>query len=286
MQDKKKFIIIKIIGGLGNQIFQFCFAVIISKMTSRTLVVNNSRYFLSKKIKAYLKQITNSRYKNSFSKKFFFINFISNFKIFTTNYLDKNYFNITKNEINLIVKNKKKVLLLEGYWQSFKFLDQLNSKNFLEIFNKKFTKNDKKKNSKEICVHIRRGDYYNDSKVKEIHGILKFCYFSNAILRFEKKFNDNVNLIIFSDDIDFCKRLNFLQNKKNVEFFQSSDELLTFSEMSNYKNYIISNSTYSLLAAYFSARKYGSINIAMPDQWVANVKTNSTQLISKYFNMV
>jgi len=285
MLYKKKFLIIKPIGGLGNQIFQFCFAVLISKITSRILVVDNSRFVLYKKFKPYLEQIVNNNYQNCFSKKFFLINFFSNFKIISKHCYDKNIFNITSGDIAQIVKDNNQFLILDGYWQSFKLLDQLSPQKFLEIFNDMFSKKVKKK-SQDICMHIRRGDYYNDRDVLKTHGILELSYFSNAMIRFEKKLNDNVFFYIFSDDIEFCKKLVFLQNRKNVKFFESSNEVSTFLEMSNYENYIISNSTYSLLAAYFSARKYGFINITMPDQWVAKVKTNSTELVSKYFNLV
>ena len=286
MLSKKKFLITRPIGGIGNQIFQFFFSALISQITSRELVIYNSRFILFKKSKPYLYNIVSKKYKNTFKKNYSLLNFFLSFKFFAKYYYDQDIFNIP----DILTKNIKndcsKYLVIDGYWQSFKLLDKLTSKEFFKFLSPSFFCNGSKKKYNDICVHIRRGDYYNDKKVKKIHGILKFNYFINSMNMFKKKFGDKVNFFIFSDDIQFCKNLYFLKNRRNISFFDSSDDLLNFKEMSKFQNYILSNSTFGLLSAYISARKKGNINISIPDKWMKNIKTNSTELVSQYFTLI
>ena len=73
--------------------------------------------------------------------------------------------------------------------------------------------------------------------------------------------------MVYTDDIAWCKKQNVF---KIVTDFSTStdspqDTVLTFSSMLQNKNFIIANSTYSLLAATLG-KKTNSI-ITYPDPW-------------------
>ena len=281
---KEKFLVIKTIGGLGNQIFQFCFGMIMSKLSSRVLVIDESSFLVYKKFRPLLNEILNDKYTNKFNKNNYLIKLCTNLKIFVKIFQDKNFYNVFKKDIDYLIESKSNILVLDGYWQTFKLLDELKPEYFLDFFSKKLSKEFKKKETL-VCMHIRRGDYYNDSKIRNVHGILSISYFEDAIKKFESKFNNELSYHIYSDDLDFCKKIDFFK-KKNVYFIENDNELENFSEMSNYNNYILSNSTFGLLAAYISARKKGCVNIILPCEWVKNTKVEKTELISKYFDLI
>ena len=282
---KEKFLVIKTIGGLGNQIFQFCFGIIISKLSSRVLVIDETSFLVYNKFRPLLKEILNDKYTNKFNKNNYLIKLCARLKIFAKVFQDKNFYNVLKKDIDYLTESKSLILVLDGYWQTFKLLDELKSEDFLDFFSKKLSKDLKKKET-SVCMHIRRGDYYNDTKIKNIHGILGTSYFEDAIKKFESKFNNDLSYYIYSDDIEFCKKINYLKNKKNIYFIETGSEVENFAEMSNYNNYILSNSTFGLFAAYISARKKGCVNTILPCEWIKNTKTNQTGLISNYFRLI
>lgn len=100
-------------------------------------------------------------------------------------------------------------------------------------------------------VHVRRGDYITDPKVSG-KNVTQLQYFSKGarLLR-----SDTQKFFVFSDDIEWCRRnLNLgpqteFVRQENGE--RAADHLYT---MSLAKNFIIPNSTFSWWAAWLSQR--------------------------------
>ena len=89
---------------------------------------------------------------------------------------------------------KRKFSYYDGYWQSYKYFD-----NFWYIFKNDFKFNNryansqilnKIKNSNSVAVHIRRGDYVNNSRTSKFHGNLDLKYYNKSIKFFENKFKN------------------------------------------------------------------------------------------------
>lgn len=57
--------------------------------------------------------------------------------------------------------------------------------------------------AKFICMHIRRGDYLNHPK---LHGILHAEYYSTAIARMQSILKGQGKLLVFSDDVKWCRQ--------------------------------------------------------------------------------
>ena len=129
-----------------------------------------------------------------------------------------------------------------GYYQDLKYLEESKDKfrNVLGI------KSDKTL-QETVLVHIRRTDYLKISQELD----LKF--YTNAL----KAFNPDIKIDIFTDEINFQYDKFFI--KKNVRnIFLNNNKTSpseTLRKMSMYKNFIIANSSYSLIAAYLSLSK-------------------------------
>lgn len=88
-------------------------------------------------------------------------------------------------------------------------------------------------------VHIRRSDYV---KFPRIHGILSPEYFQGAIAR-AKQVNPNIDqLIVFSDDLPWCKTQSFLQGSI---FIDEPNDVFALWLMSQFRNFVMSNSSFS-----------------------------------------
>jgi hypothetical protein len=186
----------------------------------------------------------------------------------------------------------KKNTLLDGYFQSEKYfapykkeiLSQLSlpqdklkhiHDNFSELF----------KLPNKLAIHIRRGDYL---KLKHAHTVLSQTDYYQRALRF---FPDIKHLVIFSDDITWCKKhikkiltpglkkyipsLVKKEHAKREFHFIQSDDISELYVMSQCQHHIVANSSFSWWAAYMSP--YNGKVIA-PKKWFGkNLKHHSTQ---------
>ena len=159
-------------------------------------------------------------------------------------------------------------LILEGYFQSSKYLDReyilklyeidnqtesyINSKSILPLL------------KKSVSIHIRRGDYIGRSN----HPTQSIDYYNKAMENFP-----NSNFIIFSDDIEWCK-----ENFKGDKFtFIHEDDYIELYLMSMCQHNIIANSTFSWWGAWLNKNK-NQIVIA-PSNWFGTNKRLKTENI-------
>ena len=94
-----------------------------------------------------------------------------------------------------------------------------------------------------IALHVRRGDYLQVSSLN-----LTLDYYNEAINIFLERFV-NIKLIIFSDDIEWCKQ-NIVGD--NVVYSEGNSNLVDMCMMSLCDHNIIANSTFSWWAAYLN----------------------------------
>lgn len=106
-------------------------------------------------------------------------------------------------------------------------------------------------------LHIRRGDYVEKA---DFHYLQGKDYYMKAI-----EYIKPTRLLVFSDDIEWCKQQEWLKTQTNVEFVEEQDEIKSFFLMTSCKEgAIIANSTFSWWAAIFSdARK-----VTYPTRWI------------------
>lgn len=178
--------------------------------------------------------------------------------------IDNIFINISKNDINnhcrvkeqgftyspLSLQNKSNILL-DGYFQSYKYFYKNMEKIKLQYLNRidvqtEYMELYNKYNLKTVALHIRRGDYLNHNKIYEI---LDSNYYWTCINNFDI---NQYHFIIFCENEDFADlELNKLP-WKTIVTNQYSDDYKTMLIMSKCDNFIIANSTYSLWSMYLS----------------------------------
>ena len=282
-------VVVKLYGGLGNQLFQYSFGYALAKKMKTTLYLDISWY--SKKF--------NRATPRKYELDSFHITSIPKSKIidFTLRLYndpilkrlplprklkiikEKNY-----SFINLLATLKESNVYLDGYWQSYKYYEVYNDllvKDFL--INRKILKlnfeilNLIKYNPNSVSLHIRRTDYTHNS----VYQQCDFTYYKNAINEINKKI-DNPFYFIFSDDIEFVKN-NFIFEQKTifVEFDKSFifKDIYSFHLMSLCRHNIIANSTFSWWAAWLNSNK--NKIIISPKKWFQNENLSTIDLIPR-----
>ena len=112
---------------------------------------------------------------------------------------------------------------------------------------------EKVKNSRTICLHIRRGDTVGDAK----RGVLDSEYWLNAVSVISQGTDlSEFSLLVFTDDHLGALRTieKFSDNLKKVEFTPFLDEpARDFVLMANASNLLIANSAFSRWAGVFNS---------------------------------
>lgn len=160
---------------------------------------------------------------------------------------------------------------IKGHFVSYKYFEQVEK----EIFDNFQLKNGyskaaqklQKEVKKDTCIslHIRRGDYVKVPKFKARHGVLSLEYYQNALTLIESKIGKKFTIYAFSDDIDWVKK-NLKTKHKIVSVSDKislpHEDLLLMSECDHN---IIANSTFSWWGAYLNQNE--NKIVCYPSNW-------------------
>ena len=108
-----------------------------------------------------------------------------------------------------------------------------------------------------IALHVRRGDYVINS---ENHFNLPIEYYEAAL----KHFDDDRNVIVFSDDPVWCHDTKLFSDDRFI-ISENDDNRVDLCLMSLCNDFIIANSTYSWWGAWLSSNK--NKKVIAPVQW-------------------
>lgn len=230
-------------GRMGNQMFQYAFAIETAKKLDTFFTIMPTEKF---ELVKYFELDFLTRF--CFNRFFFRI-----YKYIIKRFFLHNYITQVNNQ-SVIIKNN---IRYKGFFQSEKYfnnsIDEI-SKRFKvkRKWNEKYiTKyrtlfND---SDKIIVMHIRRTDYVNfgDERVGGKNLCLPMTYYDNC-LNLIKDLNQ-YKIVCISDDIEFVK--NYYQKRENYYFFKD-EAMVDFQFILNANIAIIANSSFSWWAAFLN----------------------------------
>ena len=232
----------RLMGGLGNYMFQIATAYSIAKDVRTDAFFDLSRTEQSQRhINYYLD------------------NLFKNVKFGTP--IPKYIHNEKKFSFNAIPAVDD--LYLSGYFQSEKYFSK-HTKEIKELFSCKETEIKLREHISQIdftcSIHVRRGDYL---QFPNKHHQSPADYYNTAIQLVKDQFpNYKVTFLVFSDDIQWCKDHFVGMEYMFIEGFEDWEDLIL---MSLCDANIITNSTFSWWAAWLGERP--NKLIIAPEKW-------------------
>ena len=265
--------IVKLMGGLGNQMFQYMFGQYLSKKYNEKIYYDVEFFkHYSESENLEIRNIELLKFNFDIEivdyKKYPFLNYNNRKEKFI--YLLKGLLSLNRNTFNFVSDSKftliSKVFSIFfrnnyyiGYWQAYRYILDLEFKlnDSQKLINTKVK--EKILNSNAVSIGVRRGDYVKLGAI-----ICDIEYYKKAINLIDKKL-DNPVFYIFSDDIEWCRK-NIKSSDKY--FFVEANKDTPFENMelmSLCKHNIISNSTYEWWGAFLNKNKQKIV--IYPKKW-------------------
>ncbi len=282
----------KLIGGLGNQLFQYAAARSLAKLHRTTLKLDITAF---EHYKLHKYSLNPFRIREEFAS----IEEIAKIKGSSASGLAKIALRMNRkfnpyyresifSETDLrpfdprIVKTPKHVYL-DGYWQSEKYFVDVQ-----EIIRREFTVKcepdpesrriaDKIAGTQSVNIHVRRGDYVSDARTNQVHGTCSLDYYKRCVNCIVGKV-PSPHFFVFSDDPSWVAQN--LRLEHPTTFVSHNDASKNYEDlqlMSMCKHHIIANSSFSWWGAWLCTSP-GKVVFA-PQQWLNRPEYETCDLI-------
>ena len=268
------YIVVRLQGGLGNQMFQYAFGRALSMRSGMELYLDTSP-LNPKKNRGYqldafilsVKAADSEKVQRLITPHFVIRKklwkaFKIPFEYADTHILEKDF------PYNEDIASRKTSAYFDGYWQTEKYFWDCK-----DTIRQDFSFRDEEAlrrhaqyeevlNSNSVSIHIRRGDYVKNPKYRKRLYVCKLEYYKNAMKYLNERF-ENLTFYIASDDHEWVKS-NF-ELSKHIKLIDSKNALSDFYIMSRCKHNIISNSSFSWWAAWLNPNEKKLV--LAPDIW-------------------
>jgi Glycosyl transferase family 11 len=171
---------------------------------------------------------------------------------------------------------------LVGYWQSEKYFDWNRAALLNDIQPILPLASDAPwlheiENTSSVALHIRRGDYVSNAQSAAFHGLCDIAYYQKAVKNLKLHVPD-MQVFVFSDEIEWAKKNLTLDvpthyvESSGVDAGHRDIEL-----MRRCKHHIIANSSFSWWGAWLCT--YAGQRVCAPARWFADAKTVTSDVI-------
>lgn len=280
-------IIARVIGGLGNQMFQYAFYKYLEYSKQNEIKLDLSLFNNYSLHNGYeLERVFNidekiadkdeiKRFKSKYPLFFKIENKLLNKNlIFGTNHFKENKFYINKK----IFDEKIKDFYVEGYFQTYKYIQKLDDSLF-EFKTKLSQKEEQLFKGNTVSIHIRGGDYLSSKKDNALFGnICTKDYYMKAI-NYIKNNIENPNFLIFTNDKEYAEILFKYDNFQIIDWNRDRESFRDMYLMSLCKHNIIANSSFSWWGAWLN--KNSSKIVIAPHKWFNDNNINQNEIVPK-----
>lgn len=283
-------IVVRIIGGLGNQMFQYAagrrlaatHATVLKLDISEFKKYNLHDYALSafqiKELFATPEEIHLFKEPDSGSLKKKLKKFLRRpSKLGITHIREKQY------HFDPEILTTPDSIYLDGYWQSEKYFSDIADiiRNEFALKLPQTGKNlelaQQIASCASVSLHVRRGDYVADEKTNTIHGTCDLAYYARCIEELSQRVHEP-SFFIFSDDPDWAERN--LKITHTATFIGHNGPKKNYEDlrlMSQCRHHIIANSSFSWWGAWLG--RYQDTIVYAPKRWFNSPSFNTEDLL-------
>lgn len=274
--------IIKIKGGLGNQMFQYAFgrALSLSKKCPLELdtlgytqkTADTPRVFSLDYFNIQASIANEEKVKKYYSFSYRFLRKLGRF------FRPEKLYAFDSRQISGVTCGS----YLEGWWQNEQYFSEHAEKIRKELSLKNPLSHTAEEKGKlissavlPISLHIRRGDYVSNPHYGQYHGLTSVDYYVKALEIMAVKAGRNFTVFVFTDDIAWAETHMPAITLLNKVIFVSDAHIPDYEEiilMSKCEHHIIANSSFSWWGAWLNPNPK-KVVIA-PKQWVADQSIN------------
>ncbi len=173
---------------------------------------------------------------------------------------------------------------LNGYWQSEKYFKSIEADIRKDFSFAPFTvrdNNDLKQqilSTDSICLNVRRGDFVNHSGSASTHGFVGLQYYTDGMNLLNSKIN-NPHYFIFSDDVEWCRdNLKIEKAVTLVDHHHAGKKFADYLQlMTACKHFLIPNSSFAWWAAWLSLNE--SKIVVAPKKWFADPSYDTSDVL-------
>ncbi len=273
-------IVTRLMGGLGNQMFQYAAGKALAQKLNTSLELDLS--FLHKKNGIETKRdfaLDVFRLKPVFLSETLYPDFLKlkenrMFRIINRKapfLLSRHYLSEKRFPFDPDFFNSKNNTFLDGFWQTekyFKDISGLIRTDFeftLPLDSRNAALSAEISSSDSAGIHVRRGDYVNDKVTNAYHGVCGIEYYRRGVEELSRIYPD-LRWYVFSDDAKWVREnLSFIPGMSVIDHNTGSSSYKDMQLMSQCRHQIIANSSFSWWAAWLNKNK--DKTVIAPEKW-------------------
>ena len=268
--------IVRIHGGLGNQLFQYAYALYLKKILSL-----NDVFFERLKYTGEIdRPLSISKFNltsfNLISSDFSRFNNSKMNKIYNVIFNYNRYFfeggnKLSSSFLPRFIPNER--VFLDGYWQKFWVVNEVEEILRGELIIKtsvssKLADTERliMEQSNSVSLHIRKTDYVSTKRNKSVFANCSVNYYTKAIEYMLNNVGKDISIFIFSDDFNWVKK--YLNVNSNHYLIEGNSDIEDLYLMSLCNHNITANSTFSWWGAWLNTNKFKIVTT--PITWFLN----------------
>ena len=284
-------VVVRLVGGLGNQLFQYATARAIAARNNAGLVfdlswfptVSDRAYALapfgvSAKILQGAPVMQTSKLQSLWNRLAHRLIRGSGLKKYGCPVFAERHFHF-----DLVVLDVRAPIYLDGYFQSERYSSDCadlireelrlvapparNAQEILEMI----------RSSEAVCLHVRRGDYVANATTQAFHGTCSLDYYREGFAVAAEGMR-NPTIYVFSDEPSWVQenlKLDVPTVIVDIHGPEQAHEDLRL--MAACRNFVIANSSFSWWAAWLG--EHSSKRVVAPKQWFASATNDTRDLL-------
>lgn len=121
-----------------------------------------------------------------------------------------------------------------------------------------------------VSLHIRRGDYVHNPIANSVHGVLGLDYYRDAVELMVQRISEHFRIVVFSDDIEWARQNVSFEQPVSFVSGSTSTPHEDLHLMASCDHHIIANSSFSWWGAWLNASP--TKVVVTPKRWFAAPK--------------
>lgn len=284
-------VVVKLIGGLGNQMFQYAAGLALAERLGVPLKLDVSGFLEYNLRKFELSNLSiTAEIANQKDLDLFNLKSTSSRKsvagLARKWFGKKQYLPYPEPHFQFDYKFKELTgpVYLDGYWQSMRYFSEI-ADTVRKEFTVRVSETDRncdveqqiKQSESAVSVHVRRGDYASNPVVTQFHGLCHMDYYRKAMIHIQDKWPE-AKYFVFTDDPawvaeNFPSEFSWQLVKTN----NADSGWLDMRLMSMCRHHIIANSSFSWWGAWLGGNSEKVV--VAPKNWFANAPHDTSDLL-------